>query len=418
MQLDSLRPYIFIVSFLCIPFIPFFGVIDTIGLQWFYLSLLNIILIINNLRRVDFYFFVNSFFKLNIVRIFSVFYFFVCLSLIYTDNIRISIVDFSRISIVLLSIFNFIFFHFKSGFNFILFSKCILLILFFELIYAFLPLVDYLLSNSFYDLDFNKLSYALKGFTGNKNVMASFIAFKVPIIFYLIINSKGFIKFFSSFIFSASLILIFLLASRAAYLSTLLVLIILYASCLFFNFSKFKQSFFYLITPILSLILLYNIVSHINTVENISSKTTSFTIIDESSNNRLELYSNALDYITQNPFIGCGIGNWKIESLPYWKALKTGYTVPYHAHNDFLELATEIGVIGGLFYFLIFLAIFFYSFKCYIGNKDFTFIIIFCMCIIYFFDAMLNFPLERTLNQINFVILFSIFSLKFISDEK
>ena len=31
----------------------------------------------------------------------------------------------------------------------------------------------------------------------------------------------------------------------------------------------------------------------------------------------------------------------------------TGYVVPYHAHNDFLELTVEIGILGGLAYFLL-----------------------------------------------------------------
>ena len=97
----------------------------------------------------------------------------------------------------------------------------------------------------------------------------------------------------------------------------------------------------------------------------------------------------------------------------------TGYVVPYHAHNDFLELTVEIGILGGLAYFLFFIITFLYSLKFYFKQKKIIFVLIFSLCAVYFFDAMLNFPLERALSQVNFILLvsFSFFYFK-LRDEK
>ena len=125
---------------------------------------------------------------------------------------------------------------------------------------------------------------------------------------------------------------------------------------------------------------------------------------DESTSHRLFLYQNAIDYISQNPFIGCGIGNWKVESLPYWKDRLSGYTIPYHAHNDFLELSTELGLIGGLSYLLSFIFLFSYLIKNILTNK--YSMLVFMILLVYFIDAFFNFPLERFNMQIYFVIIF------------
>ena len=74
---------------------------------------------------------------------------------------------------------------------------------------------------------------------------------------------------------------------------------------------------------------------------------------DTSINQRLAFYSQALNHISENPIFGTGIGNWKIKSIDTNKENIIGYQVPYHVHNDFLEIATEIGLIGLALYLLL-----------------------------------------------------------------
>ena len=141
---------------------------------------------------------------------------------------------------------------------------------------------------------------------------------------------------------------------------------------------------------------------------NIAAKVSSVGLSDESTTHRIFLYENALDYISHNPFIGCGIGNWKVESLPYWKDRLSGYTIPYHAHNDFLELSTEIGILGGLSYLSMFVSILLVFLFLYIKSNKLEYLVIFSLCAVYFFDASINFPLERALSQVNFIVLLSL----------
>ena len=65
-----------------------------------------------------------------------------------------------------------------------------------------------------------------------------------------------------------------------------------------------------------------------------------------STQQRLRFYKAALNSILDNPVFGIGLGNWKIHATEYDKPFMIDYTVPYHVHNDFLEMIAEIGIIG------------------------------------------------------------------------
>ena len=70
-----------------------------------------------------------------------------------------------------------------------------------------------------------------------------------------------------------------------------------------------------------------------------------------------------MDYIKDHPIIASGLGNWKIASIGEGKEHISGYTVPYHAHNDFIHVFTETGIPGGLAYIAIFATLTIYLFK-------------------------------------------------------
>ena len=411
---------IILFLFLSIGFVPFFKTVDIIGSQWFYLSLINVFFLLYNLTQVIFLQFILKFTKHLPFKLFLVFYIFVFISLFYTHNFNLSLVDFSRISIVLISIVNLSYFFSNRKLSLLSFSYCVSVILFFEIVYSFSPLLSFFVfeSDSFSDLDLNQLAFSLKGVAGNKNIMASNLSFKLPFLFYLIYKAPSFQKIIFSLLLSLALILIYLISARATYISAILVSFIFFS---YFIYYKLKSNFslsFYLFSPIIILFILVGYIVSIDSKNDSNSKLTSLTVIDESSNNRIILYENALDYIYNNPIIGCGIGNWKIESLPYWKDLMSGYMVPYHAHNDFLELGTEIGLLGALSYLFIFIYIFLSSIRSFYLSNDIFFVLIFSLTSVYFIDAFLNFPLERALSQVNFIILMVLFYLKPSFNEK
>ena len=79
--------------------------------------------------------------------------------------------------------------------------------------------------------------------------------------------------------------------------------------------------------------------------------------------------------------------------------------MPYHAHNDFIHVFAEVGILGGIAYLSLFLILTFYLFRLlYVqrkedGNTDFSLFLLVLPFIIYGIDAGLNFPVARPLMQ-------------------
>ena len=129
--------------------------------------------------------------------------------------------------------------------------------------------------------------------------------------------------------------------------------------------------------------------------------------IDKKKNNL-----NSISYIKNRPLFGYGIGNWRIYSIEADSKQMASYIVPYFAHNDFLEVFVETGILG----FLSYLAFFFFIFKMclkrillWTKNKaNFESLLISFGVIFYFVDQNLNFPLDRTAMQIILIVLISV----------
>ena len=387
---------------LLVPFVPYFGSIDKIGSQWFFLSIVNLIIVVYNFFYFDYISTIRNLLSKYHFIFYLSFLCFVLLSFLTSNNISLSVVDGSRIIITFLSIINFYIFLKKYNVKLIALSKLISVILFIELFFSLRVLLDFIIFNDIQLLDYNKLTPTLLGISGNRNVLAFDLVFKLIFVFYAYIKTKSIDKYLYLILFFLTAVLLFLLSSRGA------LIIFIFVSMLFLFYtlrSKLYLKLFFLFPLLCALVS----VSYLNANRyNIAAKVSSVGLSDESTTHRIFLYENALDYISHNPFIGCGIGNWKVESLPYWKDRLSGYTIPYHAHNDFLELSTEIGLLGGISYLFIFISILFTFFILYIKSNKLEHLTIFSLCAVYFFDASINFPLERALSQVNFILLVSL----------
>ena len=281
-----------------------------------------------------------------------------------------------------------------------------------------------------YNIEFGNF---LKGAAGNKNISAASILIKTPFLFYLINETKNLpTRIILALISSSAFYLIFLLSARAAILSTIFLLIIL----LIFNLIRyyktknpklFFNSILYLILPILfsASAFQFQYGSKDNTVS-LATRVSSVNTTDESTLQRLRFYKHSFTQIFNNPIFGVGSGNWKVKSIDYDKKQMEGFTVPYHVHNDFLEIGTELGLIG----LFIYLAIFIYTVVFVLKqlSKETKLkelapqaLILLLGGVIYFTDANLNFPFARPVNQIPFIVYLALFfSLKTnsLSDEK
>ena len=108
----------------------------------------------------------------------------------------------------------------------------------------------------------------------------------------------------------------------------------------------------------------------------------------------------------KSPFIGVGIGNWKINSVEYDRKYMEDYTVPYHMHNDFLQIFAETGIIGFILYFGIFAYLTLILVHKLINKKlKFQHLILLMCLITYIVDANFNFPHERSEIQAIFPII-------------
>jgi O-antigen ligase len=72
----------------------------------------------------------------------------------------------------------------------------------------------------------------------------------------------------------------------------------------------------------------------------------SFSQEDGSNRERLRLWEEAVVHIAERPFFGVGLGNYPLTVKP-----DATYRDPIYAHNLFLDISVELGLIG-LFFFL------------------------------------------------------------------
>jgi len=112
------------------------------------------------------------------------------------------------------------------------------------------------------------------------------------------------------------------------------------------------------------------------------------------------------------PLLGVGIGNWKINSIDYSKDIIAEYRVPYVVHNDFLQIAAEIGIFGAIAYIYFVFFPFLISLKQFFYKKDFTlYFLIYLIIGVYIVDSLLNFPLDRVVIVMFFLFTITLFYL-------
>lgn len=385
-----------VVLYLLVGFVPYFNAIDKIAPQYLYLSILNSICSIYVLlshNRIDF--------KYASYVIASLFGFIIWsfLSLTYAINKAEVLIETSRVIIFLFSFLNL----------YVLIKKNQSLLKYVPFLVSIILLTEV---SMVYERFFERFTFGsysrdmgLRAFTGNINITAFSILLKLP--FLIKVISKLKLKFILSFlILTCYSFCLFLLGSRGANLMFIFVFVLIFVFTFVFkeNFLIKKKYFVYSVISIaLAGTINYQLFKNNNSLNVIERSTNLNT---SSTQQRLRFYDSALKSIKQNPIFGVGIGNWKLHATEYDKPYMQDYSVPYHAHNDFLEVLAELGILGFIFYFGIFLWLFYLIFKA-VKSKEFNknnlsslILLCFISIIIYLADSFLNFPFTRPLMQI------------------
>ena len=389
-----------------------FDAIDILAPQWLYLCSVNI------LTGSYFLFFRRDHFSNAFTPLFRTYFIYIyifyivwnALSYFYAINGTETLINLPRLFNVFVAIVFCYFLIFNLSNKFVFISRLLLVFLSLELL-------------AYYDdfiTQFNLPNFSvlnLKGFAGNKNITAASIAFKVPFVLYILYTSnRSFLKIYCFLLLIPSVLAISIIEARSAILSSLIVFLLFILFQFYQIFTKsvtLKKGVIGIILVIIPYLLAYGfngVITAKTKQSNLTETIGRISFTEKSSNGRFQYWSDAYAYVKSNPIFASGLGNWKIASISVGKEHISGYTVPYHAHNDFVHVFSETGLPGGIAYLSIFGLLSFYLvlmlYRRYkaVGELELQYFFLLLPLIVYGIDAGLNFPVARPLMQSSFAI--------------
>ncbi len=331
------------------------------------------------------------------------------LSMVKSINLIESLVRFFQLVTFFISLCIIVFLAYNKTIRLKNILWIMLLTLVIDLAYSYYMLYSIIVQTKF-TYDFNWL---LVGLHGNRNILSAAILFRIPLVIILITLLKNKpLKIILFLIITLAFLDVYLLSSRMALLS-IIVCILFIIMILFYNLYKTKNHIISFSKPVIMLYILPCVLAYMISAVMIDSSDQGdvsnrlYSIAstnDDSKNTRLRYYTHLIDHISKNPFLGSGIGTWKLYSIKYDRVEINNYIIPYNAHNDILEVSAETGVIGGVFFISFFGFLFWGLYKnLRLYDKkpeDYYFWIFMTLpLIVYFIDVNLNFPSSRPFNQ-------------------
>ncbi|MEL0008729.1 MAG: O-antigen ligase family protein [Flammeovirgaceae bacterium] len=388
-QFTRLYPLILLLSI----FLPTLGSIDNVSVRWIGVSILNIIFLFFSFKKkliFDRY--------INLVLIFSIIS---TISLGFSNYIIESISSLSKLFIIVISILSLKLSFEKNRnykFDIVVF---IVIALSIEVIYS--------LSNYFYIKEINDFT----GISMNRNVSTFSILIKLPFLFYLksIINTKS-VNRLLSFLEIFTILSVILLESRLGILILLFLVIFQYLIAIYNKNYKFRYLIIFIIS--ISFVLFYS--SNYSLYLNDKFDKITQISLDQSYIIRIEYYKIGFKLFERSPIIGNGVGTWKIDSLDRSIRDLESNEASYYAHNDFLQILSEIGLIGFLVYFMIFLSTLKTIFTKWKNEPIFVYLLLTFGVIL--IDSLFNFPFSRPQEVILIFIIFTLINSNNLKTKK
>lgn len=411
-------PFLILVLYMAVHFIPTMNAIDVMGPQWLYLSILDIVVSAYILARKDLYF---DTVQLIIKQLFSKIYLSLFVlagfSIFFAINQVEAWVCYVRFIVTIVAFFNIsvIFYGNKNLFKLV--AQLLSVVLFVESVQYFGKFL-----NGIAETPMGTLINNLNGNTGNKNIFAASLAIKIPFVLYALYYSKLAERIFHLVALSIGIATLFMASARASYVSLILVSIC-YTIFLIIQYTQSKKTetllfrLAYLFIPIIAAVFISQISytqattfqdNNAGRYGNVVGNLSSIALTNDASSYRFKLWEHAIDYISKNPIMGAGYGNWKLASIPYEKEYINDLNVPAHAHNDFLEHTAELGLLGGLLYLSLYFSLFICTLKTWRSavSEEIKLMSLFSFfaLLVYAVDAFFNFPIERAIMQVFFAV--------------
>jgi O-antigen ligase/tetratricopeptide (TPR) repeat protein len=408
------NPLLLIVAalYLIVHFIPDFGGADVMGAQWLYTSVLDILVLGYLLwNRKDYAESIAAVFSQKFTLLYTFYFVWALASVSYAINVTEAIVCLARLVSTFFIFTNIAILLYQKDIKsyYLPISFLISIVLFYD---SLQMLVGF--SNNMYTMNLDQNILSLKGNNGNKNVMAASLLIKVPFALFVALRSKLAGRIFGLLSIFIGVFALFVLNTRSTYVGLLLIIILFTVTTIYYRYkddkNKIALQLGYLVVPVVIAFFCANLVlgNAIKMQESqggygtVTKRIGDITVASEKGS-RLHLWQAGLDYFSKHPFIGDGYGNWKLASIPYEKEFTNDLFVPYHSHNDFIEAAADLGILGGLAYLGLFVLAFIFTLQLWFKkeHKEYRFFatISFMALTCYFVDAFLNFPTERTSMQ-------------------
>lgn len=407
----STNDIIALIIFFCYYIVDFFPLSVTYSMnegQWLYLSCINVIGIgycIYDHSLVE-SFNLKKILQTKLILGYISFLLLCSLSILAAYNIFEGILSLSRYLITFLAFIN-LYLIFKNRIHLFAYMAAIIsVILFIESFIRIRHIISGYSSDDFSTLIINTIHNR-----GNKNTFSSMILVKIPIAVYCIYYFKSWLQRFFIAVFALSTCLLFILSTRALIIG-LFMMTVLYAIInIKYKIINSKTNIVLGIVLALSFGIGTLVVKNGKTTisNNVFERNLQINTGDESLNIRLNLWHSTLPILKEKPILGCGLGNFKIESSKYDQLWKSNYTTAIHMHNDFLEVFAETGILNGVVLLFLFLLIAFINIKKIISahNNQIRFIhSIILICFVgYSIDSFFNFPMAIATSQIIFTFI-------------
>ncbi len=400
--------YLLMLAYLVVPvYLPSFSTHDTNGPKFLAVAILNLMALAVFLYDKDFKRrsgVHNGFFRNGIGLAYALFLLFNLLSFAKAINLSESVITFSKYLTV-----------FSAAYAlYLIFSSHRTYLIHAALILTFLLLAD-VLAVFYYTIEYmgNKISsiYEFKSVYSNKNIFSASIFIKLPAALWLLLYAGDWKKKLGWVVLLAGVIALLILSSRAFYLGLALLLVVLTVYLIYRHFVVKKNFSLKKVVVyagiIVGAVLAFLVIQKFLFPDNqdmynkgLVERFTSARGADAAPNGRINNWKRSVTMIGENPLLGVGTGNWKVQVLKYESPSTDNFMVSYKNHNDFLETTAESGMPGGLMYLGIFALILFWFVKTALdrqaGEEKLSALFLPAFGLLaYSVDALFNFPVDR-----------------------